>query len=178
MLGSSNVLAPPLLDNGGSMTDAGSARCKQQRPEDARRARLDALYQAAVRADQNGKLSIFATRPAIPSVFFNWVVVGACPLPWHALRAAPCRDALACSCTAGRVLRPIAQTMACEPPNVGHMGGDSLPHLPDAYDGPVLLPQVIVLMRLPARAANPIAAATDTTPFRDTAHIVMRCAVA
>lgn len=51
----------------------------RQGPQGARRARLDALYQAAVRADQNGKLSIFATRPAIPSVFFNWIVVRSRP---------------------------------------------------------------------------------------------------
>ncbi|KAK2078693.1 hypothetical protein QBZ16_003533 [Prototheca wickerhamii] len=38
---------------------------------EARRARADALFQAAIVADQNAKLSIFATRPAIWSPFFN-----------------------------------------------------------------------------------------------------------
>ena len=35
---------------------------------------MDALYQAAVVADQNAKLSVFATRPGIRSPFFNWLV--------------------------------------------------------------------------------------------------------
>ncbi len=35
--------------------------------------RIDALYQAAITADQNAKLSVFATRPAIPSPIFNWL---------------------------------------------------------------------------------------------------------
>lgn len=34
---------------------------------EARRARADALFKAAIRADQNAKLSIFCTRPAIYS---------------------------------------------------------------------------------------------------------------
>eukprot|EP00884_Botryococcus_braunii_P010872 jgi/Botrbrau1/19787/Bobra.0124s0035.1 len=35
--------------------------------------RIDALFQAAITADQNAKLSVFATRPAIPSPIFNWL---------------------------------------------------------------------------------------------------------
>lgn len=44
-------------------------------PANAKEARLDALYRAAVIADQNAKLSVFATRPAINSPLFNWIVV-------------------------------------------------------------------------------------------------------
>ncbi|BDA51295.1 probable glycerol uptake facilitator protein [Coccomyxa sp. Obi] len=43
-------------------------------PIDVPKARLDALYKAAVVADQNAKLSVFATRPAIRSPIFNWIV--------------------------------------------------------------------------------------------------------
>lgn len=42
-----------------------------ERLVEARRARADALFQAAIVADQNAKLSIFATRPAIWSPVFN-----------------------------------------------------------------------------------------------------------
>lgn len=47
----------------------------QMSPKDLHRARLDAVYKAAVIADQNAKLSVFATRPAIRSPVFNWIVV-------------------------------------------------------------------------------------------------------
>lgn len=43
-------------------------------PIDVQRLRLDALYKAAIVADQNTKLSVFATRPAIRSPVFNWIV--------------------------------------------------------------------------------------------------------
>lgn len=36
--------------------------------------RLQALQAAAVTADQNAKLSIFCTRPAVPSPLLNWIV--------------------------------------------------------------------------------------------------------
>ncbi|EIE19977.1 aquaporin-like protein [Coccomyxa subellipsoidea C-169] len=42
--------------------------------QDDQRLRLDALYRAVVIADQNAKLSVFATRPGIRSPFFNWIV--------------------------------------------------------------------------------------------------------
>jgi glycerol uptake facilitator-like aquaporin len=35
--------------------------------------RLDALFEAATIADQNAKLSVFATRPAINAPIFNWL---------------------------------------------------------------------------------------------------------
>ena len=38
-----------------------------------RRQRLDKLYDASIIADQNAKLSIFATRPAIYNPFFNFL---------------------------------------------------------------------------------------------------------
>lgn len=39
----------------------------------AKQKRIDTLYAAAIQADQNAKLSVFATRPAIPSPIFNWL---------------------------------------------------------------------------------------------------------
>ena len=42
---------------------------------DVQRLRLDALYKAATIADQNAKLSVFATRPSIRSPVFNWIAV-------------------------------------------------------------------------------------------------------
>ncbi|KAK9817882.1 hypothetical protein WJX72_003653 [[Myrmecia] bisecta] len=45
---------------------------RKRTPRSSRK-RLDAAYEAAIRADQNAKLSIFATRPAIPAPLFNWL---------------------------------------------------------------------------------------------------------
>lgn len=47
----------------------------QEAPINVQRMRLDALYKAAIVADQNAKLSVFATRPGIRSPVFNWIVV-------------------------------------------------------------------------------------------------------
>ncbi len=47
----------------------------QEAPIDVQRLRLDALYKAATIADQNAKLSVFATRPSIRSPVFNWIAV-------------------------------------------------------------------------------------------------------
>lgn len=49
-------------------------RGEYPRHAEAHQHREDALYQAALIADQNAKLSIFATRPGIRSPFFNWLV--------------------------------------------------------------------------------------------------------
>ena len=53
---------------------AAAAAAAQNHPAvNSRRHRLDKLYDAAVVADQNAKLSIFSTRPAIYSPFFNFL---------------------------------------------------------------------------------------------------------
>jgi len=46
-----------------------------------RQTRLNALYDAAIVADENAKLSVFCTRPGIRSPVFNWIVVSSPLIP-------------------------------------------------------------------------------------------------
>jgi hypothetical protein len=54
-----------------------SACLQELHPLEWQKSRLDALYNAAIVADKNAKLSVFATRPGVRSPLFNWIVV--CP---------------------------------------------------------------------------------------------------
>ena len=48
-------------------------KANRRAAEEEHRAHLDQVYQGALIADRNAKLSIFCTRPAIYAPIFNWI---------------------------------------------------------------------------------------------------------
>ncbi|CAL5225947.1 g8745 [Coccomyxa viridis] len=58
----------------GQHQDLQKAQIQGGQPDQKPKTHLDALYEAAIVADQNAKLSVFSTRPGIRSPLFNWLV--------------------------------------------------------------------------------------------------------